>query len=438
MSDKLTPELMDFIQIIDDIYGLYLDATAAFVEWRKLIVNAQHKLSRKKKISERDLDNEPFGYGEGDADPSQFNIKHIRTQSEIKERLKKGGVNFQTMANLCIVLINEYWNSTRTLMEKKHNLPHDSIKSDLMGDIRYFRNSILKNRSIGNKKMNKCRVLKWFKEGDPIAVSEMQFEEIITKIKQDVTQIDISTLKLIDMHMNKLKEIANKVAVILNDNFVGFYVSGSITMGDWNPQKSDVDFGVVTKKPLNKLESDEIRELHQNLLRSDLGRKLEGEYVDLCLLQKKEFNKLVGAVNQGVFTPNVQCQISADNVFCMIQFGRCIKGMPIKGLNLSVTDDELIDAVYGMLVEDRPVIDTSKDFQTLYYILINSLRCIYTIQTMKLPTKQEAVEHNRTLIGDDLYQRIMDYMNNKLSEFEIDKNKLKSIIDYGISLKRES
>lgn len=191
MSDDLVPELKDFIQVVDEIYGLYFDTTTAFVEWRKKIIDAQEEISHKLNMSIKELDNKPFGYGESNVDPSKFNVKHMRTQHEVKERLKKGGVNFKTMANLCVVLINEYWNFTRALIEKKYNLPRDSIKSDLMGDIRHFRNSILKHHGIGYERMNKCKILKWFKEGDPININKKQFEEIVNRIKKEIGLVDI-------------------------------------------------------------------------------------------------------------------------------------------------------------------------------------------------------------------------------------------------------
>lgn len=233
----------------------------------------------------------------------------------------------------------------------------------------------------------------------------------------------------------KLKEVSNEISKILRDNFIGFYISGSSTMGVWDPQKSDIDFMVITKNPLNEKESADIKKLHETLAESDLGKKLEGDYVDLELLQQKTFEKITHSVKNGEFTTYVPCPISADNILCLIQYGRCIQGEPIEKLSLSVTDAELSGAVYSMLIEDIQEIDETDDFQTLYYILINSLRCIYTLATKRLPTKQDAIEYNKNLAGNDLYQNIMDIQNGKTSEFKIDKDKLKSIIDYGLSLK---
>ena len=47
----------------------------------------------------------------------------------------------------------------------------------------------------------------------------------------------------------ELQSIGRGIAAILQENFIGLYITGSITMGAWNLQKSDLDFLVVMKHP---------------------------------------------------------------------------------------------------------------------------------------------------------------------------------------------
>ena len=70
----------------------------------------------------------------------------------------------------------------------------------------------------------------------------------------------------------------------------------------------------------------------------------------------------------------------------------------------------------------------------LYYILINSLRCIYTLKTDDLPIKPVAIESNKELLGQDLYEKIRQYQSGKTKQFEINPDVLEDIVDYGISL----
>ena len=238
-------------------------------------------------------------------------------------------------------------------------------------------------------------------------------------------------------YISELERVARDLSGILKGNFVGFYVMGSFVMGDWDPEKSDIDFIVVTRKPLNKRESLEIGKLHQALSKSDLGKKLDGAYAYLEQLQQKRFEERTGSVEDHEFKADCPCHLSADNILCLLQYGKCIQGVPIEELSLSVSDEELSQAEYGMLLEDIAEIDTKEDFQTLYYILIDMLRCIYTLETGKLPTKPRAIEYCRSLIGRDLYENIKALRDGRIDEFIIEKSNLNRIAAYGISKKKK-
>jgi hypothetical protein len=44
----------------------------------------------------------------------------------------------------------------------------------------------------------------------------------------------------------ELGRVARDLSGILKDNFVGFYIIGSFMMGDWDPERSDIDFIAIT------------------------------------------------------------------------------------------------------------------------------------------------------------------------------------------------
>jgi predicted nucleotidyltransferase len=232
---------------------------------------------------------------------------------------------------------------------------------------------------------------------------------------------------------SELKEIAGQISGILKRNFVGFYVMGSFVMGDWDPEKSDIDFIVITRKPLSKRESLDIGRLHQALSKSALGKKLDGAYTYLEQLQQKRFEEKTGSVEDHIFKADCPCHLSADNVLCLLEYGKCIQGLPIKELELHVSDEELSKAAHGMLLENLEEIDKKEDFEALYYILIDMLRCIYTLETGKLPTKPRAIEYCSDLVGKNLYLNIKAFRDGKIDEFRIDKGNLKKLAAYGMS-----
>ncbi len=236
-------------------------------------------------------------------------------------------------------------------------------------------------------------------------------------------------------YMSDLRRLARELSGILKDNFVGFYIMGSFVMGDWDPERSDIDFIAVTRKPLNKKESLEIDKMHKALSKSDLGKKLDGAYTYLEQLQQKRFEERTGSFEDHEFKADCPCHLSADNILCLLEYGKCIQGVPINQLGLSVSKEELSQAAYDMLLEDMQEIAKTEDFQTLYYILIDMLRCIYTLETRKLPTKSKAIEQCRNLVGKNLYENIKAFREGKIEEFKIEKSDLNRIASYGLSKK---
>jgi hypothetical protein len=232
-----------------------------------------------------------------------------------------------------------------------------------------------------------------------------------------------------------VQSIGRRVAAILQENFVGFYITGSFTMGAWNPQKSDLDFLVVVKHPVNPDEDAALEQLHSQLALTDIGKRLEGEYIDLEALRKKQFHTAVGTVLDGAYFPSYPCLLSADNVLCLIQYGQCVLGEPIEWLSLKVTRQELSEAVYEMLMEDSEQLTMALDFETVVSLLIDSLRCIYTLRTGLLPTKQVAIAFNRDLLSDDLYTWLTGFQQGLLPPFAVPRSEVRAIMDYGLSLK---
>jgi predicted nucleotidyltransferase len=236
-------------------------------------------------------------------------------------------------------------------------------------------------------------------------------------------------------YLSELKKVAEDLSGILKGNFVGLYIMGSFVMGDWDPETSDIDFIAVTRKRLSKIESVEIGKMHRELSKTVLGKKLDGAYVYLEQLRQKRFQERTGSFEDHEFKPDYQCHLSADNILCLLEYGRCIQGVPIKELGLSVSKEELFQASHDMLLEDTVETDKKEDFRTLYYILIDMLRCIYTLETGRIPTKSRAIEHCKNLVGNSLYENIKAFRAGKIKEFSMKKSDLNRIASYGLSKK---
>ena len=71
-------------------------------------------------------------------------------------------------------------------------------------------------------------------------------------------------------------------------NLVGFYLRGSLALGDFNPKTSDVDVLVVTECPVSASEFDTLRQLHERIdaAENEFGRHYEVSYIDRASVRR--------------------------------------------------------------------------------------------------------------------------------------------------------
>ena len=75
---------------------------------------------------------------------------------------------------------------------------------------------------------------------------------------------------------------------ILGDHFIGLYLGGSLALGDFNPNRSDIDFVAVTVKELPIETISALEGMHTRLWNTGAkwARKLDGSYVPQQVLRR--------------------------------------------------------------------------------------------------------------------------------------------------------
>ncbi|WP_391509578.1 nucleotidyltransferase domain-containing protein [Bacillus pseudomycoides] len=74
--------------------------------------------------------------------------------------------------------------------------------------------------------------------------------------------------------------------IFFNEQLIGVYVYGSIALGAFHLETSDVDFVTVTREPVSETQNIQIIELHKKMSKSMLGRRMDGMYIQLADLGK--------------------------------------------------------------------------------------------------------------------------------------------------------
>src|SRR5215469_5000271 len=85
-----------------------------------------------------------------------------------------------------------------------------------------------------------------------------------------------------------LEDLLVALQAILGEKLLGFYLYGSLSLGDFDPKSSDVDFLSVTTEELTGKVLDQLREMHATLAASGnpYAQRLEGSYISRAALQR--------------------------------------------------------------------------------------------------------------------------------------------------------
>ena len=80
-----------------------------------------------------------------------------------------------------------------------------------------------------------------------------------------------------------LQILLDNVRAILGDYFIGMYLYGSLATGDFDANRSDIDFLVVTREKLPRSLISDLKIMHTQLYESGLewATKLEGAYIPI-------------------------------------------------------------------------------------------------------------------------------------------------------------
>jgi predicted nucleotidyltransferase len=93
-----------------------------------------------------------------------------------------------------------------------------------------------------------------------------------------------------------LSELLEKIQAVLEQEFVGFYLHGSLVLGDFDLTTSDIDFAVVTRNLLEVETISKLEVMHKNLLdvHPETASMLEGAYIPSSMI--RHHDKLAPAV----------------------------------------------------------------------------------------------------------------------------------------------
>jgi hypothetical protein len=194
-----------------------------------------------------------------------------------------------------------------------------------------------------------------------------------------------------------LEELLLGARAVLGAQFVGMYLYGSLSSGDFNPASSDIDFVIITETALLPETVAALEALHQRLWAegSYWAAHLEGAYVPRADWRRYDpAMRPVPTVNEGRF---VVGGLGSDWVLqrhVVREAGVTLAGPPPASLLDPVSPAELRAAVAGILREawagfvNDPAFLSRADYQA--FAVLTMCRALYVLEQGTFVSKPAA------------------------------------------------
>lgn len=196
---------------------------------------------------------------------------------------------------------------------------------------------------------------------------------------------------LLDTYVNGLQEIVAK------EKLVGVYLYGSLALAAFQPETSDIDFVTVMTERVSEAEKVKIRELHKELCKHNLGKRMDGMYISISDVGKQnhEMSPYVycseGKISEGHWDINFVTWWTLKNQ------GITVWGKKANELPYTITWDDVVSTMkynveqYWSEKVKRPYLFLSTEW--VEFAVVTMGRIIYTLETERIVSKDEGLQY---------------------------------------------
>lgn len=195
---RLLELFWEFNSQVETLHTLYLDSLVGYSILHERLIARQDAVRQflgEHEIATREFqDTCSICYGDlSRFDYTPVSMSPVMNQGDMRRRTQEDGGNALLIAKQCVVSAYAYWEEylrieigkalgvlppSARASERTRKVLNAHVVSDFWGDMRYIRNSIVHSHGIANKEVKKCKVLTWFKPGDPIELPRERMHRI--------------------------------------------------------------------------------------------------------------------------------------------------------------------------------------------------------------------------------------------------------------------
>jgi len=193
MTEPVDEIIREYIDFVNRQVGAYMDALAGFEGHYTRVERQVHRVNRPTGTRTDEKGQQVVVWASYE-DPTKPDIIHnriIRAKDYLEANSKEGS-NSQQHSQAILVFIFSFWEEEiRPRLADSRGVDKDSIKSNIMGDLREVRHAILHAKGIIRQdKYGKLTTLKYMFEVDkPICITYENMHDIFKYIKQDCVRM---------------------------------------------------------------------------------------------------------------------------------------------------------------------------------------------------------------------------------------------------------
>ncbi len=235
-----------------------------------------------------------------------------------------------------------------------------------------------------------------------------------------------------------LQILVEEAQKVMGNQFVGMYLYGSLSSGDFHPDASDVDFLVVTEDRLSDEMVIMLAAMHQRIWETGLkwADKLEGSYIPKAHLRRYEKSGIAyPTVNEHKFYVAPHGSDWIIQRYIIREQGVALVGPDPKTLIDPVSPDDIRRAVRGILQEWWfPMLDDPswlRDHDSPYhaFAILTMCRSLYALEHGTIVSKPVAAKWAQGELGRKWQKVIEQSLATRMGsrEFDLYEDALKLI-----------
>lgn len=237
--------------------------------------------------------------------------------------------------------------------------------------------------------------------------------------------------------INTVNCICDSVKRVLKDNFIGFYIYGSLANGGFNIKSSDIDALVVIKNPLSVDSFKTLKQMHEGTSESDSEwlRKVELFYIPYNEMKKYDRTH---PPRMRLYEGKITNDFWQGDDWVLHRHVLREQGVIVEGPNPNtmidpVSSQEIHQAVAEGILKnwwiDKVLQNPDRLKESAYqrHAILTMCRALYTLETGQITSKRASAEWARSIVEN----RFINLINYALAEAsECDDNNYKDTIGF--------